>query len=308
MAIQHYLTMIGAIVAIPFILTPALCMEDENPARGTIICTMIFVTGIVTLIQAIFGCRLPLVQGGTISFLVPTLAILSLEKWKCPASSEISAMTADQKEELWQVRMRELSGAIMVASLFQVVIGATGLVGKFAVKIITPLTIVPCVGLVGLTLFDHAAETASKNWGIAVGTSILLTLFSQIMVNVKVPIVTYRISSGFKIVWFELFKLFPVLLSISIMWILCLILTMTNVFEEGSQARTDVRLQVLTNAPWFRIPYPFQFGFPTFTVSACLGMLAGVLACTVESLSYYPTVAKMCGEFLKMIGHSFSFL
>lgn len=169
MAIQHYLTMIGAIVAIPFILTPALCMEDENPARGTIICTMIFVTGLVTLIQATWGCRLPLVQGGTISFLVPTLAILSLDKWKCPADLEIAAMNDADKEELWMVRMRELSGAIIIASLFQVIIAATGLVGKFAVKIITPLTIVPCVGLVGLTLFEHAAKTASTHWGIAIG-------------------------------------------------------------------------------------------------------------------------------------------
>lgn len=78
-------------------------------------------------------------------------------------------MSDEAKEELWQIRMRELSGAIMISALFQVVIGATGLVGKFAVKIITPLTIVPCVGLVGLTLFDHAAKTASTNWGIAVG-------------------------------------------------------------------------------------------------------------------------------------------
>lgn len=54
--------MIGAIVSIPFILTPALCMENENPARGSIISTMIFVTGIVTFIQATWGCRLPLVQ------------------------------------------------------------------------------------------------------------------------------------------------------------------------------------------------------------------------------------------------------
>lgn len=169
MAIQHYLTMIGAIVSIPFILTPALCMEDSNPARGTIICTMIFVTGLVTIFQATWGCRLPLVQGGTISFLVPTLAILSLDKWKCPASSEIATMTEDAKEELWMIRMRELSGAIIMASLVQVIIGATGLVGKFAVKIITPLTIVPCVGLVGLTLFEHAAKTASTHWGIAVG-------------------------------------------------------------------------------------------------------------------------------------------
>lgn len=59
---QHYLTMIGAIVSIPFILTPALCMENDDPARGQIISTMIFVTGIVTYIQATWGCRLPIVQ------------------------------------------------------------------------------------------------------------------------------------------------------------------------------------------------------------------------------------------------------
>lgn len=57
MALQHYLTMIGAIVAIPFILTPALCMADDDPARTAIISTMLLVTGLVTLIQTIFGCR-----------------------------------------------------------------------------------------------------------------------------------------------------------------------------------------------------------------------------------------------------------
>lgn len=31
------------------------------------------------------------------------------------------------------------------------------------------------------------------------------------------------------------------------------------------------------------------------TLSGVLGMLAGVLACTVESLSYYPTVSQMAG-------------
>lgn len=98
--------MIGAIVAIPFILTPALCMEDGNPARGTIISTMIFVTGLVTIFQATFGCRLPLVQGGTISFLVPTLAILNLEKWKCPSKEIMGVMSDEEKEELWLIRMR----------------------------------------------------------------------------------------------------------------------------------------------------------------------------------------------------------
>lgn len=170
LALQHYLTMIGAIVSIPFILTPALCMEDSDPNRGVIISTMIFVTGIVTYFQATWGVRLPIVQGGTISFLVPTLAILSLPQWRCPPAAEIAALHEDQKVELWQVRMRELSGAIAMSALVQVFIGYTGLIGKI-LKFVTPLTIVPTVSLVGLTLFEHAAETASKHWGIAVGYS-----------------------------------------------------------------------------------------------------------------------------------------
>ena len=109
MAIQHYLTMVGAIISIPFILTPALCMEDENPARGFVISTMIFVTGLVTFFQATFGCRLPLVQGGTISFLVPTLALLNLPQWKCPSNEIIKGMDEAEKTELWMIRMREVS-------------------------------------------------------------------------------------------------------------------------------------------------------------------------------------------------------
>lgn len=100
--------------------------------------------------------------------MVPVLAILSLPQWKCPNPEAMQKMSVDEKTELWQVRMREISGAIAVAAVFQFVIGFTGFVGKL-LKIITPLTIVPTVSLVGLTLFAHAAETASKQWGIAVG-------------------------------------------------------------------------------------------------------------------------------------------
>lgn len=123
----------------------------------------------------------------------------------------------------------------------------------------------------------------------------MLTLFSQVMPTVAVPVPAYRKTVGFQIKKFELFRLFPVLLTIGIMWILTVILTTTNVFEPGHAARSDVRVNVLTEASWFRVPYPFQFGWPTVSLAGVLGMLAGVLACTVESISYYPTVSRMCG-------------
>ncbi|CAF4845514.1 unnamed protein product [Pieris macdunnoughi] len=294
MALQHYLTMIGAIVAIPFILCPALCMADTDPDRSNIISTMIFVTGLITWLQATFGCRLPIVQGGTISFLVPTLAILGLPTWKCPEQSVLAGMTPDQRREVWTSRMCELSGAIAVSALFQLIGGYFGIIGSL-LRFVTPLTIVPTVALVGLTLFDHAAEAASEQWGIAAGTFILLTIFSQCMGEVKIPTVTWRKSAGLTVIWFPLFKLFPVLLTIVIMWAVCGILTATNVFEAGHPARTDLKINIIEDAPWFRVPYPGQWGAPTVSVAGVLGMLAGVLACTVESISYYPTTARMCG-------------
>ncbi|CAH0381091.1 unnamed protein product [Bemisia tabaci] len=294
MALQHYLTMIGAIVSIPFILTPALCMEESDPARGHIISTMIFVTGIVTFIQATFGCRLPIVQGGTISFLVPTLAILHLPEWKCPSSDYIKSLSPDDRTELWQVRMRELSGAIAVSALFQVFIGYFGCMG-IILRYVTPLTIVPTVSMVGLSLFANAGAAASQDWSIAGATIILLTLFSQIMTEVKVPGIKYSSKHGLKITWFNLFKLFPVLLTIMIMWAVCAILTYIDYFPPGHPARTDIKLNIVHASSWFRVPYPGQWGIPTVSASGVLGMLAGVLACTVESISYYPTTAKMCG-------------
>lgn len=294
MALQHYLTMIGAIVSIPFILTPALCMKEDDPARGHIISTMIFVTGIVTFIQVTFGCRLPIVQGGTISFLVPTLAILNLPIWKCPTEEELNQMSYANRTEVWQIRMRELSGAIAVSAIVQALIGLLGIVGVL-LKYVTPLTIVPTVSLVGLSLFENAAEAASKHWGISVGTIIMLTVFSQCMENIQVPTISYKFRKGCQISWFPLFKLFPVLLTIMIMWGICGILTFSGHLPEGHPARTDVKLQIISSSSWFRIPYPGQWGVPTVTAAGVLGMLAGVLACTVESISYYPTTAKMCG-------------
>lgn len=79
------------------------------------------------------------------------------------------------------------------------------------------------------------------------------------------------------------------------MWIICTILTVTDILPVGHPARADSKLKIINDSPWFRFPYPGQWGTPTVSLSGVLGMLAGVLACTVESISYYPTTSRMCG-------------
>ena len=69
----------------------------------------------------------------------------------------------------WQERIREVQGAICVASIFQLVVGYTGLLGVL-LRFITPLTIGPSVAMIGLSLFDVASLNASKHWGVAIGS------------------------------------------------------------------------------------------------------------------------------------------
>ncbi len=43
--------MFGATLAVPLIICPAMCMEDDDPALGYVISTLFFVSGMVTLLQ-----------------------------------------------------------------------------------------------------------------------------------------------------------------------------------------------------------------------------------------------------------------
>ena len=55
----------------------------------------------------------------------------------------------------------------MVASLLEVVMGFTGIVGTL-LKYIGPLSICPTIGLLGLSLFKSAGEFAAKQWWICI--------------------------------------------------------------------------------------------------------------------------------------------
>ncbi len=96
--------MLGATVACPFILTPALCMEDDDPNKASIINTLVFMSGLITILQSTIGTRLPIVQGGSFSYLVPSLAILNLPQWRCPSQEIMATLSQEDKTELWQVR------------------------------------------------------------------------------------------------------------------------------------------------------------------------------------------------------------
>jgi len=257
---QHYLTMFGSTVAIPLLLAPALGMDGDPVAVGWLISTMFFVSGITTLLQTTFGNRLPLVQGGTFSLLAPTFAICGM------------AALADAG---WQVRLQHVQGAIISGAIVEIVVGYTGLVGKL-LRFVGPITIAPTIALIGLALFKFGAPVAGTHWGIGGLTIGLIILFSQYLRP------THRI-----------FELFPIMLAILIAWGVTAILTVTGVFPPGHPAH--VSMANVASAPWFRVPYPFQWGLPVFGFAAAIGMLAGYLASIVESVGDYYACARLAG-------------
>ncbi|GIY69331.1 hypothetical protein CDAR_121291 [Caerostris darwini] len=104
LSFQHYLTMLGGTVSYPYLISPHLCISNDDPTRGYLISTTLFVSGIGTFLQTTVGTRLPIVQGSSMAFLVPVLTILRLPEWKCPERNQ--NLTLDESTEIWMPRMR----------------------------------------------------------------------------------------------------------------------------------------------------------------------------------------------------------
>jgi len=81
------------------------------------------------------------------------------------AHVDMSTPLSAAGEAMWQRRMREVQGGLLVAALAQMLIGATGL-ASVLLRYIGPLTVAPVITLVAVPLFDVAAGFCDKNWWI----------------------------------------------------------------------------------------------------------------------------------------------
>jgi solute carrier family 23 (nucleobase transporter), member 1 len=269
---QHYLTMFGSTVAIPLMMAVPLGIDGNSRALAQLIGTMFFVSGLTTLLQTTYGNRLPIVQGGTFSFLTPAIAICGMAALQGP-------------DVPWQTRMLYLQGAIIVAGVVELVIGFSGLIGK-VLKWVGPITVAPTIALIGLSLYKFGAPSAGKHWGIGGLTIAMIILFSQYLRT------KHRV-----------FELFPILLAILVAWGVAALCTVTGFFPgetmEGEQLIAAhpayVNTAQLAASPWFRLPLPFQWGIPLFVPAAIVGMLAGVVSSVVESIGDYYACARLAG-------------
>ena len=180
---------------------------------------------------------------------------------------------------LWQIQIQQVAAAIMIASVVEIILGYTGIMGVIK-RAISPIVIGPTIAMIGLALFNIGAPWMAGNWIIGLITLLALIIYSQVLSH----------SSRF-------FMLFPVLLAIATGWIAALIGTATGMISPESTAY--LKTDLISAAPWFSITplIPFKWGFPDLGSSTLwagvLGMLAGYMASMIESIGDYYACARI---------------
>ncbi|KAG6589463.1 Nucleobase-ascorbate transporter 6 [Cucurbita argyrosperma subsp. argyrosperma] len=258
---QHYLVMLGTTVLIPSFLVPQMGGGFEEKAK--VVQTLLFVAGLNTLLQSLFGTRLPAVIGGSYTFVPTTISIIVAGRF---------SDTADPIDK-FKKTMRAIQGALIVASTLQIVLGFSGLWRNVA-RFLSPLSAVPLVSLVGFGLFELGFPGVAKCVEIGLPELILLVFVSQYLPQV--------IKSGKHI-----FDRFAVIFCVVFVWIYAFLLTVGGAYKGApsktqSSCRTD-RSGLIENAPWIRLPYPFQWGAPSFDAGEAFAMMMASFVALVES-------------------------
>ncbi|GFZ16884.1 Xanthine/uracil permease family protein [Actinidia rufa] len=254
MGFQHYVVMLGTTVIIPSIIVPL--MGGGNQEKAEVIQTLLFVSGLNTLLQTLFGTRLPVVIGPSYTFVVPAVFIVLANRYN---------VYIDPHDRFIR-SMRGIQGALMIASIFPILAGFLG-IWRLFVRLLSPLSAVPLITLVGLGLYAHG--------------------FPQYLPH-------YFKSKGG--IFERFYERYAVLLSIAIVWPYAALLTAAGAYKNSPpntqfSCRVD-RSGLISGAPWIRFPYPWQWGTPTANAGEAFVMVAAAIVALIESTGAFKAASR----------------
>ncbi|KAJ8568446.1 hypothetical protein K7X08_027979 [Anisodus acutangulus] len=278
---QHYLSMLGSLILIPLVIVPAMGGSYEDTSN--VVSTVLFVSGVTTLLHTSFGSRLPLIQGPSFVYLAPALAIIH--------SPEFLGLNGNNFKHI----MKELQGAIIISSAFQTILGYSGLMSVL-VRLINPVVVAPTVAAVGLSFYSYGFPQIGTCLEIGAVQILLVIIFSLYLR--KISVFGHRV-----------FLIFAVPLGLAITWAVAFLLTtvgaysykgcdmnvpVSNIISEHCRkniprmkhCRVDAS-HALRAAPWFRFPYPLQWGTPVFNWKMALVMCVVSIISSVDSVGSY---------------------
>ncbi|CAH8283265.1 unnamed protein product [Eruca vesicaria subsp. sativa] len=258
---QHYIVMLGTTVIIPSILVPLMGGGDVQKAE--VINTVLFVSGINTLLQSLFGSRLPVVIGASYAYVIPALYITFSYRFTYYLHPHLR----------FEETMRAIQGALIIASICHMVMGFFGL-WRILVRFLTPLSAAPLVILTGVGLVVLAFPQLARCVEIGLPALIILIILSQYLPHL------FKCKRS-------ICEQFAVLFTIAIVWAYAEILTAAGAYDKRPDStqlscRTD-RSGLISASPWVKVPYPLQWGRPSFHGSDAFAMMAASYVAIVET-------------------------
>lgn len=209
--------------------------------------------------------------GGSYTFVAPTISIILSGRWDDP----------DPISKFKKI-MRATQGALIVASTLQIVLGFSGL-WRNITRFLSPISAVPLVALAGFGLYEFGFPGVAKCVEIGLPALVILVLFSQYLIHLIKP-------------GKNIFDRFAVIFTIAIVWIYAHILTVGGAYngkppKTQTSCRTD-RSGLISGAPWIRVPYPFQWGAPSFDAGEAFAMMMATFVTLVESTGGFIAIAR----------------
>ncbi|XAR60096.1 hypothetical protein NMG60_11033344 [Bertholletia excelsa] len=279
--LQHYISMLGSLILLPLIIVPAMGGTYEDTSN--VVSTVLFVSGVTTLLHTSFGSRLPLIQGPSFVYLAPALVIIN--------SPEFLGLSGNNFKHI----MKELQGAIIISSAFQAMLGYSGLM-TLLLRLINPVVVAPTIAAVGLSFYSYGFPRVGTCLEIGAVQILLLIIFSLYLR--KISVFGHRV-----------FLIYAVPLGLAITWAAAFLLTeagaysykgcdvnvpVSNIVSEHCRkhitrmkyCRIDTSL-ALKSSPWFRFPYPLQWGTPVFHWKMSIVMCVVSLIASVDSVGSY---------------------
>ncbi|KAH9692696.1 nucleobase-ascorbate transporter 3 [Citrus sinensis] len=273
LAFQHYIVMLGTTVLISSTLVPL--MGGGHGDKGRVIQSLLFMSGLNTLLQTLFGTRLPTVMGPSAAFTLPVLSIIN----------DYNDGSFTSEHDRFRHTIRTIQGSLIVSSFINIVLGYSGAWGNLA-RFFSPIVIVPFVCVVGLGLFMRGFPLLGNCVEIGLPMLVLLVICQQYLkrLHPKAHFIVER---------------FALLFCIGVVWAFAAILTAAGAYNNVPEqtklsCRTD-RSYLLSSAPWIKVPYPFQWGTPIFRASHVFGMIGAALVTSAESTGTFIAASRFAG-------------
>ncbi|XP_030342771.1 solute carrier family 23 member 3 isoform X1 [Strigops habroptila] len=304
LALQHLAVQASLLCIFHLLLLPTLPEEPpHSQATSELLARSLFACGISTVLQTTLGSWLPLVHIPSFEYLIPAMVLSSRPSLGASMDRNGTAMASACPAPhctvagSWAAPLQEVSGAVLVSGLVQLVLGVSGVCG-WAARHCGPMVLAPSLSIIGLSAYKEAAFFCSTNWVVALLLVLLTVTFSQHLGSCRLPFCAWpQAWRGSMEPSVPTLRTFSVLLPFAGVCTICAILNHLNIpWESLDLAMAQLSWANSTfHAPWVRIPYAGEWGWPLLTPRALAVGIAMAISCSMNSVGCY----VLCGRLLR---------